>query len=126
MQNEIDKKVYTFRKVMRPLSFLFIFFFSFLFCSTPYSLCEVYHNKSREKICGLRSDTLAQLVSQGSLCPGRVVLVVDGVVGLLAGTAAYRMRGFGRILAVYTGQQPHFELVAALNLDQSSTSIIQV
>lgn len=74
----------------------------------------------------MRSDTLAQILSQGSIVSGRKVLIFDGVLGLVVGAAAYRMRGSGRILAAFAGQQPHFELVDCLNLDEGSTSIIKV
>lgn len=92
----------------------------------PATLCEVYHTKNREKICGLRPDTLAQILSQSGIHAGSRVLVFESVVGLVVGAVAYRLRGNGRILAAYTGQQPHFELVHALNLDHISVSIIQV
>jgi tRNA (adenine-N(1)-)-methyltransferase non-catalytic subunit len=93
--------------------------------STPHTLCEVYHGKSKDKICNMRPDTLAQILSQSSIHAGSRVLIFESLVGLMVGAVAYRMRGVGKILASYNGQQPHFELVNALNLDDSSTSIIQ-
>ena len=94
--------------------------------TTPTSLCEVYHVKNKDRICGLRWDVLSQIISQSGVHAYRKVLVVDGVIGLAVGSVAYRMRGFGRIVAVYIGQQPHFELVHSLNLDASATKIIHV
>ena len=91
---------------------------------TPATLCEVYHLKSRDKICHLRPDSLSQLLSCSSVYPGCRVLVIDSAIGLVVGSVAYRMRGEGQILAMYPGQQPHFDLVAALNLDEQSTDII--
>lgn len=93
--------------------------------TTPATLCEAYHSKSRDKICGIRSDTLSQIVNFSGLHAGRNVLIVESCIGLLVGAAAYRMRGEGRILSVYDGQQPHYELVTALNLDSKFTDIIQ-
>lgn len=93
--------------------------------ATPLSVCDVYHFKNKEKICNLRSDTLAQIMSQSGIYSGCRVLVVDSVLGLAVGSVAYRLRGEGHIFAAYAGQQPHFELVDALNLDASSVSIIQ-
>jgi len=92
---------------------------------TPATLCEVYHGKSRDKICGIRWDVLAQVLSQSSIHAGCRALIFDGVIGLMVGCAAYRMRGHGRILALYSGQQPHFDIVDALNLDLNSCSIVQ-
>ena len=92
----------------------------------PYSLCEVYHLKKLDKICGIRSDTLAQILSHSGIHSNSKVLVFDGTIGLVVGSVAYRMRGNGRILGVYGGQQPHFELVDSLNLDYNSTKNIHV
>ena len=93
--------------------------------TTPTTLCEVYHTKSREKICGLRNDSLAHIISHSGVCAGSRVLLVETCVGLVVGSFANRMQGAGSIMALYTGQQPHFELVDALNLDDEATSIIQ-
>lgn len=93
---------------------------------TPSTICDAYHQKSRDKICGLRWDTLAQIMSQASIYSGRKVLIFDGALGLVIGTAAYRMRGGGRILGLYTSQQPHFDLLKNLNLDKVYLNNIQV
>jgi tRNA (adenine-N(1)-)-methyltransferase non-catalytic subunit len=94
--------------------------------ASPTSICEVYYAKSKDKICGMRWDVMAQLLSQSGIQANSRVIVVDTMVGLMLGAVAYRLRGFGRIMAVYAGNQPHFELVSALNLDIKSLSIIQV
>jgi hypothetical protein len=73
----------------------------------------------------MRADTLSLILSQGSISAGKRVLIFDGAIGMVVGSAAYRMRGHGRILGVYGGQQPHFELVDSLNLDETTTNIIQ-
>ena len=91
---------------------------------TPATVCEVYHLKSRDKICHLRPDSLAQMLSQSGVFPGCRVLVVDSVIGLAVGSVAYRLRGEGQILAVFNGQQPHFALVSALNLADAHTDNI--
>ena len=93
--------------------------------TTPTTLCEVYHTKSRDKICGLRHDSLAHILSHSGVWAGSRVLLVETCVGLLVGSFAYRMQGAGAIMAMYTGLQPHFELVDALNLSDDATSIIQ-
>ncbi len=93
---------------------------------TPASLCSVYHTKSPTKICNMRPDVLAQLLSFSGVFSGMRVMVIDGMVGLLTGSVAYRMRGNGTILSVFVGQQPHMEMVDWLNLGPRETSIIQV
>lgn len=94
--------------------------------STPCSICEVYHNKSRDKILNIRSDSLGIILSQAGIRSGMRVFVFDGAIGLITGAVAYRMGGRGLILASYAGQQPHFELVRALNVREDHASIIQV
>lgn len=93
--------------------------------SSPMSLCEVYHNKSTTKIGNLRWDTLAQVLSHGGVYANSKVLVFDSALGLVVGAIAYRMRGFGKISAIYPGQQPHLELVGRLNLSVKSLEIIE-
>jgi hypothetical protein len=53
------------------------------------------------------------------------LLVFDTALGMIAGAAAYRMKGEGRVLAVYHGQQPHFQLVRALNVTETQGRIVQ-
>lgn len=92
----------------------------------PFNICEASFDKNKEKICNLRPDSLAQVLSQSGVHSGSRVLVVESMVGLIVGSLAYRMRGMGRILAVYGSQQPHFDMAHSFNLDQACTAIIQV
>jgi len=95
--------------------------------STPASICEVYHSKgNKDKICGIRWDALAQVLSHSGIHPGCKVLVCETMVGLMVGSVAYRLKGHGQILALYGGQQPHFEIANLLNLDSASLRIISV
>lgn len=94
--------------------------------SCPATVCEVYHTKNKEKICGLRWDSLAQVLSASGVHSGSRVLIFDGVLGLAVGSVAYRLRGNGVVLASYAGQQPHFEIANCLNLDDQSLAVIQV
>jgi len=94
--------------------------------SNPMTICEASFDKNREKICGLRFDSLAQIISQSGVHSGTRVLVMDSMTGLLVGSLAYRMRGQGTILALYGGQQPHLEMVNSFNLTEQEISIIQV
>lgn len=95
--------------------------------ATPASICEVYHSKgNKDKICGIRWDALAQVLSHSGVHPGCKVLVCETMVGLMVGSVAYRMKGHGQILALYGGQQPHFEVANMLNLDDASLRVICV
>ncbi len=93
--------------------------------TTPQALCEVYHTKSRDKICGLRYDSLAQIVSHSGVYAGCRALVIETCIGLVVGSLAQRMHGAGLMLALYAGQQPHFELVDALNLSDELINVVQ-
>lgn len=119
---------------------------------TPFlSFCVLaYVSHVHSVISNMRWDSLAQILSHGNVYAGARVLVFESVVGLVVGSAAYRMRGMplctfhklarrphqlidnrdttghGRIVALYGGQQPHLELVERLNLDDASTNIIEV
>lgn len=68
--------------------------------STPALLCEVTFNKNMGHTCGLRGDSLAQVLSHGGVYAGARVLVCETTLGLVVGSIAYRMRGHGRILSV--------------------------
>lgn len=93
--------------------------------TTPSLMCEVLFNKNSENICGLRGDAVAQVLSHGGVYAGARVLVCDTTLGLVAGAIAYRMRGFGRILSIFTGQQPHLEYIEPLNLNDKELEIIR-
>jgi hypothetical protein len=94
--------------------------------ANPATICETYTYKNRDKVMNLRYDSLAQILSHSGIHSGAHVLVVESMSGLITGAVAYRMRGQGRILTVYAGQQPHYEIVRAYNLEAKDIDIIQV
>ena len=53
-------------------------------------------------------------------------MVVESTVGMVTGSVAYRMRGQGRIISIYGGQQPHLDMVKMYNLTAKDINIIQV
>lgn len=92
--------------------------------STPLSLCEVYNNKSRDKICVMRPDSLAHILSHSGVYSGGRVLIFESMLGLVCGTVAQRMAGDGRIVSLYEGQQPRAEIIDFMNLDEEAVNII--
>jgi tRNA (adenine-N(1)-)-methyltransferase non-catalytic subunit len=56
-----------------------------VFKSNPATLCEAYFSKSKDKICGMRYDSLAQIISQSGIYSGCRVLVLESMVGLIVG-----------------------------------------
>jgi hypothetical protein len=92
---------------------------------TPATVCEASFRKNKDKVSNLRYETFAQLLSQSGVYSGCHVLVVESMVGMVIGALAYRMRGDGRILAMYGGQQPHFDMVRCYNLSSECHGIIE-
>jgi tRNA (adenine-N(1)-)-methyltransferase non-catalytic subunit len=65
----------------------------------------------------LRVDTLAQLLSYSNVTAGSQVLVMETCMGLVTGAFAQRMGGYGRVISVYSGQQPSYiDLLSKFNL----------
>ena len=93
--------------------------------STPATLCSVYFAKARAKVCHMRWDILAQLLSFSEIHAGSRVLVIESLIGLLTGSVAYRLRGQGAVASIFCGQQPHLEMVEWLNLTTEEASIIK-
>ena len=73
----------------------------------------------------MRYDSLSQILSQSGVCAGSRVMVVESTVGMVTGSVAYRMRGQGRVLSIYGGQQPHLDMVKLFNLEEKDINIIQ-
>ena len=65
----------------------------------------------------LRDDTLAQLLGYSNVSAGCQVLLVENCSGIVTGALAQRMGGYGRILSVFSGQQPSWmEMLSKFNL----------
>lgn len=81
------------------------------------AICELQYWKESRKIMNLRQDTLGQILSYANVTAGAQVLVFETVMCLITGALAQRMGGYGRILSVYTGQQPaYIDLLERFNL----------
>jgi len=73
---------------------------------TARTVCETMYLKDPKRIMNLREDTLGQMLSYANICAGRQVLVFDTAMGIVTGSLAQRMGGYGKILCLYSGQQP--------------------
>lgn len=58
---------------------------------TAQSITDTVMESNYEKICGLRSDSLATMLTHSNVRAGCTAMVFDGVAGLLAGAVAERM-----------------------------------
>jgi tRNA (adenine-N(1)-)-methyltransferase non-catalytic subunit len=80
-------------------------------------LTERYERDSSDRIRGLRSDSLSNMLSLGGVGPGGRYLVVDGVGGLLVGAMLERMGGEGRLLVLNDADSPPaLDLMSHFNL----------
>jgi tRNA (adenine-N(1)-)-methyltransferase non-catalytic subunit len=94
-----------------------------LFTPVPPSLTNVFtffnekFEKESDKLRGLRSDSIAYMLSLVGVAPGGRYLVVDGVGGCVVGAMLERMGGEGRILALNDADSPPaFDLMTQMNL----------
>lgn len=62
--------------------------------------------KNPRLIMNLREDSLGQMLSYANVYAGAQVLLMESCLGILTGALAQRMAGYGKILSVYTSQQP--------------------
>lgn len=84
---------------------------------TPYSICQAMFLKDARRMMNMREDTLGQILSYSNVCAGCQVLVMETVMGVVTGALAQRMGGYGKVLSVYSGQQPPFhDMISRFNL----------
>ncbi|XP_063079500.1 tRNA (adenine(58)-N(1))-methyltransferase non-catalytic subunit TRM6 [Engraulis encrasicolus] len=69
-------------------------------------LAMMYHGREPGKICHLRHDTLAQMLTQGNIHAGSKVLVFETCAGLVLGAIMERMGGYGSVVQFYPGGGP--------------------
>jgi tRNA (adenine58-N1)-methyltransferase non-catalytic subunit len=60
---------------------------------TLFNVCEYWFNKDQNRIRGLRSDTLSQLLNLANIRPGGRYLAVDDASGLVVSAILERMGG---------------------------------
>lgn len=84
---------------------------------TPHSVCEAMFLKEPRKMLNLREDTLGQILSYSNVCAGCQVLVMENCMGVVTGALAHRLGGYGKVISVYTGQQPaYLDMITRFNL----------
>ncbi|XP_006626064.2 tRNA (adenine(58)-N(1))-methyltransferase non-catalytic subunit TRM6 [Lepisosteus oculatus] len=69
-------------------------------------LALMYHGREPGKICHLRYDTLAQMLTLGNIHAGSKVIVFDTCAGLVLGAVMERMGGYGSVIQMYPGGGP--------------------
>jgi len=98
--NKKRKKYFMFVKLIRPNAF---------------SICRAYFESKPSKICNLRTDSLAQLLSMGNVQSNSQVLVMESCIGIVVGSIAERINGAGRVINIYHGTQPSVKALDLFN-----------
>lgn len=93
---------------------------------TPTTVCAAMFSREPRKVMNLREDTLAQILSYANICAGSKVLVFDTVMGLVVGSLAHRMGGYGEVISLFTEQQPAYsDIIARFNLSFAENKMIR-
>lgn len=69
-------------------------------------LAIMYYAREPGKICQLRYDTLAQMLTLGNIRAGSKVIVMETCAGLVLGSVMERMGGYGSVVQMYPGGGP--------------------
>ncbi|KAA0708315.1 tRNA (adenine(58)-N(1))-methyltransferase non-catalytic subunit TRM6 [Triplophysa tibetana] len=69
-------------------------------------LSMMYHGREPGKICHLRYDTLAQMLTLGNIHASSKIIVFETCAGLVLGSVMERMGGYGSVIQVYPGGGP--------------------
>uniref|UniRef100_A0A672SZT5 tRNA (adenine(58)-N(1))-methyltransferase non-catalytic subunit TRM6 n=1 Tax=Sinocyclocheilus grahami TaxID=75366 RepID=A0A672SZT5_SINGR len=69
-------------------------------------LAMMYHGREPGKICHLRYDTLAQILTLGNIHAGSKIIVFETCAGLVLGSVMERMGGYGSVIQMYPGGGP--------------------
>lgn len=69
-------------------------------------LAMMYHGREPGKICHLRYDTLAQMLTLANIHAGSKYLVFETCAGLVLGAVMERMGGYGSVVQMYPGGGP--------------------
>ena len=90
------------------------------------TICEALYVKDPKKYMNLREDTLGQILSYSNVSAGCQILLLETCFGVVTGAFAQRLGGYGKILSIYSGQQPSFnEMLSKFNLTFSENISIK-
>jgi len=92
---------------------------------TSLTICKVYSEKKKNRICALRFDTLAQILTWANIYANQKILVFEETGGLIVGSVAERLGGFGFIYSVFEGQQPNRSVERLFNYEKKLSDTIK-
>eukprot|EP00051_Salpingoeca_urceolata_P029055 m.488823 g.488823 ORF g.488823 m.488823 type:complete len:472 (-) comp26105_c0_seq1:64-1479(-) len=87
-------------------------------------VAQVMFDRGPMKICFLRHDSLAMMLSRADVRPFSKVLVLDTVGGLLAAAVIERLGGHGTVVQLHPGNSPPKQAVDMLNFDEKTLSVL--
>jgi tRNA (adenine-N(1)-)-methyltransferase non-catalytic subunit len=86
--------------------------------------CEILFQKSVQRAMSLREDSLAQILSYANIYAGSQALIFD-TLGLPTAAVLERMGGCGRLLSVFTSQDPpHKEILSRFNFNYNDLNVL--
>lgn len=86
------------------------------------SVCEAYFQKSPQRVCGLRVDTVGLMLGMANVAAHSSVLILEESGGLMLASSLERQGGFGRLCATSIGAKPPMDIVRFLNFDERITA----
>lgn len=93
---------------------------------TASTICEALYYKEPRRLMNLRDDTLGQILSYANISAGCQPLIFETCLGVVTGAVAERMGGYGKIMSVYTGQQPAYsDMLGRFNLSFAENNSVK-
>jgi len=93
--------------------------------STVHNVCEFWYNKDSNRIRGIRSDTLAQMLNLAGIRPDGRYLVVDEASGLIVTALLDRLGPDGRVLTICDVESPPaYPVMGHMNFDEKYVNTV--
>ena len=89
------------------------------------TIVDTMRQKDIRRCCGLRGDSMAQILAYGHVRAGSTILTVDAAMGMLVGAVAERMDGNGRVVNLCLGPHPNVSCVERFNLSDAGKASVQ-
>ncbi|KAJ2514856.1 tRNA (adenine(58)-N(1))-methyltransferase non-catalytic subunit trm6 [Coemansia sp. RSA 2049] len=84
--------------------------------TTVYNLCDFFFEANPQKIRGIRTDTLSQLLGLANVYSNARILAVDDGQGLIVGAALSRLDVGGQVLSLHDGDVHNYDVLRYMNL----------
>ena len=82
------------------------------------TVSEFYFERNPEKICGMRLDSLSQMLSFANIRSGGKYFVLDDTHGMVLAAIMERMGGNGVVVAVHESVNSPFDIVRYMNFEK--------